>query len=139
MRQADEADGAGVLPQGGGSGSAGGGCCHGVILGRCGAARCRLSDNPQRADAPGRQPCFSGAGLGIDLHQCPSAPLPQNNHNHFVYLTWGSRMKLLNDLFTTNYGLMSITGIAMMLIGVVTFAVVVRRKMNEDPGAGSKK
>ena len=48
-------------------------------------------------------------------------------------------MKLLNDLFTTNYGLMSITGIAMMLIGVVTFAVVVRRKMNEDPGADSKK
>ena len=48
-------------------------------------------------------------------------------------------MKLLNDLFTTNYGLMSITGIAMMLVGVVAFFVVVRRKMNEEPGAGSKK
>lgn len=77
--------------------------------------------------------------LGVDLYQCLMAPLPQNNHNQFVYLFWRNNMRLLNDLFTTNYGLMSITGIAMMLVGVVAFAVVVRRKMNEDPGAGSKK
>lgn len=48
-------------------------------------------------------------------------------------------MKALSDLFSTDYGLMSITGIAMMLVGIVAFAVVVRRKMNEDPSADSKK
>jgi len=48
-------------------------------------------------------------------------------------------MKALMDLFSTDYGLMSITGIAMMLIGILSFAVVVRRKMNEAPPAGQKK
>jgi len=48
-------------------------------------------------------------------------------------------MKALTDLFSTDYGLMSITGIAMMLVGIVGFAIVVRRKMNEDPGASTKK
>ena len=84
-------------------------------------------------------PAFLVQALALTCINARRRPRPQNNHNQFVYLTWGSRMKLLNDLFTTNYGLMSITGIAMMLIGVVTFAVVVRRKMNEDPGADSKK
>lgn len=42
-------------------------------------------------------------------------------------------MKLLTDLFTTDYGLMSITIIVMMLIGTVGGAVVMKRKMNEVP------
>ncbi|WP_169167888.1 MULTISPECIES: DUF3149 domain-containing protein [unclassified Acidovorax] len=42
-------------------------------------------------------------------------------------------MKLLTDLFTTDYGLMSITGIAIMLLGGIASAVVVRRKMGEAP------
>ncbi|WP_305807262.1 DUF3149 domain-containing protein [Stenotrophomonas sp. YIM B06876] len=42
-------------------------------------------------------------------------------------------MKLLTDLFTTDYGLMSIIGIAIMLVGGIASAVIVRRKMNEDP------
>jgi len=48
-------------------------------------------------------------------------------------------MKALSDLFSTDYGLMSITGIVMMLVGIVGFAIVVRRKMNEGPGANAKK
>jgi len=48
-------------------------------------------------------------------------------------------MKVLTDLFSTDYGLMSITGIAIMLIGILSFAVVVRRKMNEAPPSGPKK
>jgi LPXTG-motif cell wall-anchored protein len=42
-------------------------------------------------------------------------------------------MKALTDLFSTDYGLMSVVGIAMMLIGIAAFVVVVRRKMNEPP------
>lgn len=42
-------------------------------------------------------------------------------------------MKALTDLFSTDYGLMSVAGIAIMLIGITAFAVVVRRKMNEPP------
>lgn len=36
-------------------------------------------------------------------------------------------MKVLTDLFSTDYGLMSITGIAIMLIGILGFAVTIRR------------
>lgn len=42
-------------------------------------------------------------------------------------------MKALTDLFSTDYGLMSIVGIVMMVVGIVGFAVIVRRKMNEPP------
>jgi len=42
-------------------------------------------------------------------------------------------MKALTDLFSTDYGLMSVVGIAMMLIGITAFVVVVRRKMNAPP------
>lgn len=42
-------------------------------------------------------------------------------------------MKAWSDLFSTDYGLMSIVGIAMMLVGIVAFAVVVRHKMNQPP------
>lgn len=42
-------------------------------------------------------------------------------------------MKALTDLFSTDYGLMSIVGIAMMIVGIITFTVVLRRKMNEKP------
>ena len=48
-------------------------------------------------------------------------------------------MKLLNDLFSTDYGLMSIIGIGMMIAGILSFVVVVRRKMNEVPGPDQKK
>ncbi|MDD2711853.1 MAG: DUF3149 domain-containing protein [Simplicispira sp.] len=49
-------------------------------------------------------------------------------------------MKLLTDLFTTDYGLMSIIGIIMMIIGSVGAGVIMKRKMNEEPAppAGSK-
>ena len=43
-------------------------------------------------------------------------------------------MKALTDLFSTDYGLMSITGIGIMLLGLAYFIYFVRRKMNEDPG-----
>ncbi len=42
-------------------------------------------------------------------------------------------MKALTDLFSTDYGLMSVVGIAMMLIGITAFVVVVRRKIIEPP------
>lgn len=42
-------------------------------------------------------------------------------------------MKLLNDLFTTDYGLMSIVGIAMMIVGSVAFVYIVKSKMEADP------
>ena len=50
-------------------------------------------------------------------------------------------MKMLTDLFTTDYGLMSIIGILMMIVGTIASAVIVKRKMNEEPAPppGSKK
>ena len=42
-------------------------------------------------------------------------------------------MKALTDLFSTDYGLMSIVGIAVMLVGIIAFGVVLRKKMNEEP------
>ncbi|GAB3361438.1 MULTISPECIES: DUF3149 domain-containing protein [Giesbergeria] len=41
-------------------------------------------------------------------------------------------MKLLNDLFTTDYGLMSIIGIAMMVVAGVAFVYVLQRKIDAD-------
>ena len=41
-------------------------------------------------------------------------------------------MKLLTDLFSTDYGLMSITGIIFMLGMGVFFMRFFRRKMDED-------
>jgi hypothetical protein len=41
-------------------------------------------------------------------------------------------MKLLTDLFTTDYGLMSISGIIFMLGMAVFFIRFFNRKMNED-------
>ena len=42
-------------------------------------------------------------------------------------------MKMLTDLLTTDYGLMSLTGILMMIVGGVWSYVVLKRKMNENP------
>ena len=50
------------------------------------------------------------------------------NYNHP-----GNSMKLMNDLFFTDYGLMSIIGIAMMIAGSAIAFVVLRRKMRQDP------
>jgi hypothetical protein len=44
----------------------------------------------------------------------------------------GSTMKLLTDLFTTDYGLMSAAGIAFMLGMAVWFRLFFKRKMDED-------
>lgn len=44
-------------------------------------------------------------------------------------------MKLLTDLFTTDYGLMSAGGIAFMLGMAVWFRAFFKRKMNEDAKA----
>ena len=41
-------------------------------------------------------------------------------------------MKLLHDLFSTDYGLMSITGITFMLGMGVFFIRLFKRKMRED-------
>jgi len=42
-------------------------------------------------------------------------------------------MKLLNDLFTTDYGLMSIAGIALMVVASVVFVYVLKSKIDADP------
>jgi len=47
-------------------------------------------------------------------------------------------MKLLNDLFFTDYGLMSIIGIAMMIGGGGIALAVLRRKMRQDPPQAQK-
>jgi hypothetical protein len=47
-------------------------------------------------------------------------------------------MKLMNDLFSTDYGLMSIIGIAMMIAGDAIAPAVLRRKMRLDPPVGQK-
>lgn len=48
-------------------------------------------------------------------------------------------MKLLTDLFSTDYGLMSITGIAFMLGMGVFFVRFFKRKMNEDAAQAALK
>ena len=48
-------------------------------------------------------------------------------------------MKLLIDLFSTDYGLMSITGIAIMLGMAVFFIRYFLRKMEEDTRANEGK
>jgi hypothetical protein len=46
-------------------------------------------------------------------------------------------MKALQDLFSTDYGLMSIIGIAMMVVGLSYAYIVLRKKMAESgPSAG---
>jgi hypothetical protein len=47
-------------------------------------------------------------------------------------------MKLLTDLFTTDYGIMSISGIAFMLGMAVFFLWYFKHKMNEAEGHSSK-
>lgn len=47
-------------------------------------------------------------------------------------------MKLLTDLFTTDYGLMSISGIAFMIGMAVFFVWYFFHKMNEAEGDSSK-
>lgn len=42
-------------------------------------------------------------------------------------------MKLMTDLFSTDYGLMSIIGIAMMVVGSAIALLVVRHKMGQEP------
>ena len=42
-------------------------------------------------------------------------------------------MKMLNDLLTTDYGLMSLIGILMMIVASIWSYVVLKRKMNEKP------
>jgi hypothetical protein len=44
-------------------------------------------------------------------------------------------MKALTDLFTTDYGLMSVAGIAFMLGMAVWFRTFFKRKMEEDAKA----
>lgn len=47
-------------------------------------------------------------------------------------------MKLLNDLFSTDYGLMSIGGIAFMLGMGVFFVLFFKRKINEESAGAGK-
>ncbi len=48
-------------------------------------------------------------------------------------------MKLLTDLFSTDYGLMSITGIAFMIGMGVFFLLYFKRKIAEDTLAASQR
>lgn len=48
-------------------------------------------------------------------------------------------MKLLTDLFSTDYGLMSIAGIAIMIGMPVFFIALFKRKIAEDTRAAAKK
>lgn len=48
-------------------------------------------------------------------------------------------MKLLSDLFSTDYGLMSIIGIAIMLGGSVGFVYMTLSKMKSDQAAADRK
>lgn len=41
-------------------------------------------------------------------------------------------MKLLTDLFSTDYGLMSVAVLAFIVVMAVWFGAFFRRKMNED-------
>jgi hypothetical protein len=52
---------------------------------------------------------------------------------------WRNPMKLMNDLFFTDYGLMSIIGIAMMIAGGAIALAVLRRKMRLDPPSEGQK
>lgn len=47
-------------------------------------------------------------------------------------------MKLLTDLFSTDYGLMSISGIIFMLLMGVFFVRFFTRKMNESEAAARR-
>jgi len=47
-------------------------------------------------------------------------------------------MKLLNDLFSTDYGLMSISGIVFMLGMGVFFLRFFKRKMDEDAASAAR-
>jgi len=47
-------------------------------------------------------------------------------------------MKMLTDLFSTDYGLMSIAVIAFMLGMAVWFGAFFRRKMNEDAASARR-
>lgn len=47
-------------------------------------------------------------------------------------------MKLLTDLFSTDYGLMSIIGIAMMVVAGVVFVRVLVQKVNAEPGSSDR-
>jgi len=46
-------------------------------------------------------------------------------------------MKLMTDLFSTDYGLMSVAVIAVMLGMAVWFSVFFRRKMHDSAGSDS--
>lgn len=54
---------------------------------------------------------------------------------HSSSLTRMETMKALTDLFTTDYGLMSVAGITFMLCMAVWFRLFFKRKMDEDAKA----
>ena len=58
--------------------------------------------------------------------------VPTQEHTVSVYTKEPWTMKLLHDLFSTDYGLMSITGITFMLGMGVFFIRLFKRKMRED-------
>lgn len=48
-------------------------------------------------------------------------------------------MKLVQDLFSTDYGLMSITGIALMVVASVVFVYVLKGKIDASPTDNDQK
>ena len=59
-------------------------------------------------------------------------------YNGFFYSNRRAPVELLYDLFSSDYGLMSIIGIAMMVVASVAFVVVLKRKIEADPGPSDK-
>lgn len=47
-------------------------------------------------------------------------------------------MKLLTDLFSTDYGLMSLAVLAFIIVMAFWFGAFFRRKMNESPASGER-
>jgi hypothetical protein len=62
----------------------------------------------------------------------------QARYPHSRLFTQEITMKLLTDLFTTDYGIMSISGIAFMMGMAVFFIWYFNHKMNEAEGQAGK-
>ena len=89
--------------------------------------RCHRLRQPRPWPAPLTQRKTKGVLQGRILDSCRvKNPHPDTCHRR-------KQMKLMNDLFFTDYGLMSIIGIAMMVVGGAIALVVLRRKMRQDP------
>jgi hypothetical protein len=70
----------------------------------------------------------------IDLNH----PLLPTRRPHLRHFTEENTMKLIHDLFSTDYGIMSISGIVFMLGMGVFFVKFFTNKMNESAAKDAK-